>query len=608
MPGPMKNPMPSTDVPVEFTVFDSPLKSAPGCASSIDIMLEKFQEGLFETSEGKEAFHEIRRNETSMLGVLDPLLRVGLAGGSDAYPSVDDMIKTGKRVMIIEPDGTRTNFSDKYFLIDAVDEEGKDIKKPNATVAKLKEMEQNPRQKYKAGRLMAIYLGVFLGDNRQHNLKNVEKAFGGAGPADPESKMNVAIILPSGDVLLPESPEAKKTREDFDKLMKQHTDVLKNIPAESVAPEKKPVFTKQEPVIPPKPKERNIFRRFFCSIGWAKHSQEYNDRKAEWMAKTEEHAQCKAEEEQFRKDSEKYAQDVEARKKAEQAADKLTEQINADPSIRKTLNVMEEVVKPMMQAKANSIKSERANIYSALKKPAALENLNKSEAVVFQAGSVRDMVNLLEQHKSSNELAKAHVPITESMQKAIRREYFNNVSQFINKTNWVKVQAMANKAHEKLQAAEEKNGERMPEDKAKEYMQQYFDAQVSNAHKNQQDSCARAFESIFSMKCNVENVQKVADAVNLENLVRRGLKDIDHEVADASDPNGPENYKLPKVDARNCKDMTVLLMCGIKTLANPEKVRADAVISENTELALYRGGQQPEDPKAEDVGIQEIKL
>ncbi|MBR1773179.1 MAG: hypothetical protein IJ749_04710 [Eubacterium sp.] len=71
-----------------------------------------------------------------------------------------------------------------------------------------------------------------------------------------------------------------------------------------------------------------------------------------------------------------------------------------------------------------------------------------------------------------------------------------------------------------------------------------------------QDNAASKFKEIFGFECTPANVEKVANAINLEDAIEKRMTKV--EMNDSE-------YRLPLITEKNYKDVNLLMMTGIKT-------------------------------------------
>ena len=75
-----------------------------------------------------------------------------------------------------------------------------------------------------------------------------------------------------------------------------------------------------------------------------------------------------------------------------------------------------------------------------------------------------------------------------------------------------------------------------------------------------------AFKHYFGLECNVENIKEVMTQIDFEKSFNDRLKNFDRPNEYDYGTKELKDFKLPEVNKRNYKEMTVLLMAGVKTV------------------------------------------
>ena len=160
-----------------IVAFDSPFEGNMGLSMelneelkllrrNIDIMLETFMSGMDTSEDGLAALKYLNENEAAYEGYK----RLCVNGYINEFPSVDDLMEFGNKIIIVNSDGEMTTFTKKYF-------EG------SKTVEKLMEQEKADSAKDMEegrGSVMATFITVYLVGANNY-LRNYEKVFGDSG-------------------------------------------------------------------------------------------------------------------------------------------------------------------------------------------------------------------------------------------------------------------------------------------------------------------------------------------------------------------------------------------------------------------------------------------
>ena len=228
----------------DVIAFESPLdnellklmNTGKQCQSAMDVMLDTFQQGMEKTNAGYSAMRTLYKNSPSLVNWTTPLKIAGLLGDNPGDPSVDDVIEAGNHIKIVGPDGKTTDFSTKF------------LNNPTVDSFREKEKSLSARDKH-YGNVLLAYMGAFLTEKKDGRFKNLEKGFDGINPLDPGDYQVYLEMPDKSRQILVDSATKNRRDELIDKIE---------------ASEKTMLSYPEEPRIPAPPRERNVFRRFFC--------------------------------------------------------------------------------------------------------------------------------------------------------------------------------------------------------------------------------------------------------------------------------------------------------------------------------------------------------
>ena len=592
----------------ETTVFESPL-DAPKVQegrkdllkNSLDVMLDRWDMGLFETPEGEEAMNylygsdPVTGNNTriSMTETLRPLHKLGLAGGLDAWPSVDDMIETGKRIYVTKPDGTTSTYTDLFFN--------------NATVEKLREKEQTKKGP-SYGSLMAMHLSLFLSESaKRGELKNIEKAFSGLNPGDRRS--TITILPPKGHpIVVDNSPEGAKkdydlNREKIDigmQTIKEKADLLGERTRTLFDDEQKKADIDlklqdlgEEPQVSAKPKEKNLLRRIFCALGGS-HSKDYLKRFKTWQKETEKRDTYRKNKEEWTRESEELDKKVKAAQSEIETLKKKKEELaKAIPTAEKLLDASEytrflqragsavsqaqrlsglqeidreaeEKKRQAEQQKADDALAEeyRKEIYPKLLNAKAVEEIDSSPVAPLSTGMTASLVEVMKKSPgvSGEELLKYKGMDYQLSEALMDRE---EATAYMTAMEKLAAKAAPPKKGAEPESREQKEARKKAVEKYKEMKKKLgdvYDVRIAES--------SRLFSKTFGMEPNPENVEKVMKALRFEKQMKERIETVDVPLNKEG-----KRFELPKIRKSNCGQMTLLLMSGIKTAISEGKIK-----------------------------------
>ena len=602
--------------------FQSPFNSFNADRSApIDAFLGQFRDGIPKNEEGKKLIEEVNANASTMLSPLDDLFRQKLFGGGDALPSVDEVVKHGRRIIIVEPDGAVTNYTDKYLK--------------NPTVEYLRELEKESGGKRTFGRPLLAHLGLFLGGKGDANLKNYDKAFGNLSPAAVDSKSKVFIDMPNGE-LLALTDEASKRAIDREKAIQEAAAQEQRKPKEELEKKTAAVEAKRQeiekarnryerlahPEIPPVPREKNPFRRFFTRLHLAPHSAGYKRDLEKYNEAKRLRAPYESKKKEFEEmlKQEPTLESLEAEQKT--AQDKLDDQIKKDSEILqehqatdayqnaaekkealKTVTDQYRKEKGELTQKIHEAQTGPKAVREKLMKPSAVEKIKSSHAVQFSRGAVGAVLDIIRHRELLDAEMKQNPPRMDEQQRQILKQVKNtrnfkegvfldntpnhDVNKLVTLTDYETASRYASGIEEGYAKKEQEDSEKgaEPKDYASE-KQHAFNRLARDNYNWKVESSKKTFQSIFGLEPTVENVQSVINSVDLDKYVKQGITQIDLEKYD------PARHKLPSVNETNLGDMTFLLMSGIKTASlGPQAAhepKPKVVDPLSQELAAYR--------------------
>ncbi|MBQ6116429.1 MAG: hypothetical protein IJL08_03790 [Oscillospiraceae bacterium] len=624
----------------QFYSFESPFREGnAGDGREWDSFLEQFRDGIPEDKAGPQMFQPLKASAHKMIGPMENLFRQGLFGGMDAFPSVDEVVRDGKRILIVEPDGTVTNYSDKYL-------------KNNPTVAKMRKLEAG-RSTEGYGRVLLGHLGLFLGGKGKADLKNYEKAFGDVTPADPGSG-GVFIDTPDGLLTLADSRTvdyANREKAMMDKAEQEYGKLQEDLDKKTAPLEAKKEELNREreryerlahPDLPPFPRESNPFRRFFTWIRLAPHSAQYNrelDRYNEIKRTRAPYEKKKKDYEEHLKAEQPELDRMEAEQKA--AQEKADQEISRNNQAVETLRTDNEGTfkkvqqmtdltnrvrkyKKQYDAEVRDFLTGEWNLRRKLGIERNMKRVTESEAVQFSKGSVGAMLDIINNRaiidaemkkdmprldaknrqiwERSKKLSENNPNMTIQEEVNIDNTPYNDVNKLLTLTDYATAAKIAWEV-ERVYAKQAEEDERRglpPKDYTAD-KQRSFDKLSAAHYETMVKSSKECFRDIFVLEPTVENVQTAINSLNLDRYVRQGIRQIDGMDYD------PVKHKLPPVNEGNLDDMTLLLMSGIKTAALVPQKGPDIENGKNPNqslLAQYRPGpkepevQQPEEPQA----------
>ena len=591
--------------------IESPLQNIERPADVRDVnrfdeFLGQFKEGIPDTPEGRKLIEDARAIPTDMLPCLDPLLKKGLFGGPDAFPKVEEVIKHGKRIIIVEPDGTKTNYSDKYLN--------------NPTVDLLLKMEKDPEYRTNYGRMLLGHLGLFLGGKGKYQLENYEKEFGKGTPSDPANKPRVFIGMPDGPAaafLDKESTAALEQISGMEKAAEDEQKKLGNQLAEKnkIAEEahrkteekRQDLANTANPELPEKPREKNAFRRFLTSLHLWSHSQKYKEELQNYNRIKEERSvyddkkkqleTLESEEQKLKNDAEAVQNEI---AKSKEQFELQLKQFKESAQYQDCREALEEGIgfaqqyqdeKDEFLRKTFEYQTSAKVLQETLRNPGAVEKIQKSRAGQFSEGSVETLIDIIKNREENDRaLREGEAKLTEEQKNTIRKAKksgyklddqvridnapYQNINKFVTLVDY---QAASKNAYHA-----ERNYKNDPENK-----QRSFDKHTNSDYQAMVKSSKECFEEVFGMKPDVATVQAVIDSVNLNSYVKQGITQIDKKVYD------PEIHTLPKVNDVNVGDMTLLLMSGIKTATmGPQKAPQPVHNEQPSEAAPEHENQQ----------------
>ena len=94
-------------------------------------------------------------------------------------------------------------------------------------------------------------------------------------------------------------------------------------------------------------------------------------------------------------------------------------------------------------------------------------------------------------------------------------------------------------------------------------------------YENKVKGSMEAFKHYFGLECNVENIKKVMTQIDFEKSFNDRLKNFDRPNEYDYGTKELKDFKLPEVNKRNYKEMTVLLMAGVKTAVKKARVKEE---------------------------------
>lgn len=603
--------------------FASPLEeiSTPYDISKVrqyDAFLAQFQKGIPDTPEGRALIEDARNIPTNMLPCLNPLTHQGLFGGLDAFPSVKTVYEHGKRIIIVEPDGTKTNYSEKYL--------------ENPTVKLMLKLESDPISRANYGRMLLGHLALFLGGPGKFDLDNYQQEFGGITPSDPASKAQVLIDVPNGPAMAVTDKDGLVVRDKIESLEKQAAEAQKKLEEKyaeknKLAEEKQAEAEEQQqeldnmpnPELPPAPRERNAFRRFLTSLHLWSHSarykadlQKYNSVKAERQkyAEKKEAVDAVLTEAQSLKTAADAVQGeiTDSKNKFDQemqAFKESAEYKKSGTALESRIAVAQQYQREKEEYLNKSFDhmTSAAVLKEKLQQPSAVEKIKQAHAAQFSPGSVEVLLNIIQNREMIVQIGKeSPVDLTPEQKQTIRsarkKGYqldpnvhydapYENINEFVTLVDYQTASKIAHHAEAKYQN----------DPKTK---QASFNGRANAAYNDMVAASKQAFEDIFGLKPDVETVQAVINSINLDSYVRQGITQIDKVNYD------PALHKLPKVSDVNVGDMTLLLMSGIKTayLGPQESPRPNIVEPVDVQsIAIYKPQAQAEGPAPEEPVI-----
>ena len=590
----------------QFTSYESPFHEGNVNESGDwDPFLESFQNGIVDNEAGRNLIESVRSNSYTMMPPLENLFRQGLFGGRDAFPTVEEVMRDGRRITIVEADGTLTTYTDKYLM-------------NNPTVASLRQMEGDQRGSAGYGRVLLGHLGLFLGGKGKADLKNYEKAFGSQSPADPKSRIGVYIDTPNGMQMVTDKTTLDTVNREKDLLEKAGQEHKKL--EEELAKKTSPVEAKEQELktaaerrdrlyheeLPPFPRERNAFRRFFTRIHLAPHSEQYNKDMEKYNTVKRMRAPYEKRQKEYEEllKKEPTLESLKAEQKA--AQDRLDEKIQADlqaaEAFRNENRFAEEkaewltevsdrvrVIQREDAQQAYEAKTSEETLRHKLEEPGALDKVTSSKAVQFSKGSVGAMLDIINNRaaidaemkkdtpqldernrqiwEKAKRLAKDNPKLTVQEGVEIDNTPYNDINKLVTLTDYLNASKFAQTVESEFkdQAEEDARKGLEPRDYSAD-KRHTFDKLARTHYETMVKSSQKCFQEVFDLEPTVENVQTVIKSVNLDKYVKQGIRQIDGTDYE------PEGHALPPVSEENVGDMTLLLMSGIKTaVMGPQK-------------------------------------
>ena len=622
MPGPENENV--TDVNTfDIISLEPKLKEGASINEKVDYLLEHWDTGLFADEDKGMAVYDAfkasdnpgKMNRVLLTESIDALYNMGLCGGPDYWPTVDDMIETGNCILIARPDGSYTTYTDEFF-------------KDNPTVEKLRELEKTNRGAGPHGLPMAVHLAQFLTEGKKRGvLKNTDKAFHALNPADHDDAF-VSVSIPGRKhVLISPMPKEKlavynETKEKCQTLANVIADTEKKREEKKAAADANDLEfddVKQQltnfgpaPVVPAKPVEKNFFRRFFCRLGF-RHSEDYNRRLREYEDLVRQRGEYEGLQQKIT--------DFTARKNTDTGElEALNTQIDVlQNQFTEAQNKMGEYSK-IAQVFKGFVDAAAARDYAKKIEDAAKEEKKAAESKeagrelagkLLQRDNVAKIIN-----SDVPELVKGSViPTIELMNHTVNGRHLNlnnsvhlsQISGGINRLSEVLMDTQSastynnglNKLRLKAHAKDLDKAERQTAyanyTKAKENLFNEYNARVRNSK--------ALFKEVFGVDANVINVQKVIDGSDFKNRLKQYAAD-DANVTTAAVP------QIPQVTEENLGAMTLLLMGGLKTVSKELQARAGGQIASDKVRVLdpEEGKKRLKEQQEKEEQVREFKM
>ena len=535
-----------TNVTYVDSVFDSDIarRNEAEMTRHLDNLLKTFSSGMSNSPEGQTALEFFGNGQISGYWagyiVSDSLKRIGL---SSEAPSVADVIELGNRLIVMGDDGKPTTFSAKYFN--------------NDTVKALYDQEQSEKGPRNKGAVLAAFMGAYLAESENPDIENYKTAFGDKGidkcPAYIVSKDGNTVTPILGKDVVREyanmvenhldndlrdklTSDMEKAKEEYTKAVDEHAaahDDYRKAAADFDAKYPEP------PVVPPAPREKNAFRRFFAAIKFVKHSDEYNAAMKEYRSKSALKRQYDVDLKELQTKLELTDSKGKTLKKASldqeysiakfnDGIEDMNDRFQKNESVRMVSSTFDALPEIKLFAKHSHEENVRNKIINCFNDKEKIEEFALSNAMSFgEEGGMEAMVDLIKLKRKNNIL------------KLVGDVMTSNAPDMVADT----IEA-ANKIQFK-----NRNKKR-----------EYVETQLYRKYKANVQSSKLKFQTIFGMPPTPDNLQKVADTLGLDEQVAK-------RITTNADSEKPDRFKLPEINKYNADDMCHLIMMGVKTVA-----------------------------------------
>ncbi len=554
----------------------------------MDNMLKAFQTQNFDTEEAKEAeefFTNGKIGNTYVRYRVDSSLNRGGISADDMY-NVAGAMRVGRNIIVAGSNKKSSTFSDTYFS--------------NDKVTKLAQEEGEGKTVRNRGALLAAFLCVFLSEANNPNLTNYQKTFYGNTPdktpvyvARDNGTVSAYVDQKSKDAFNDELKEYVGIEESLKEKNKAFDDSTKTYQA---ATEEFVAKFAEVPVIPEKPREKNGFRRFFNRMKLAGHSKDYKAQKAAYeqaVALKQEYDRELEKLDQLKKGVENKSDEVdEVRQKINKYVEDYAKNNKISSLDQKTgyvWNALQNVSRVEVHAQKEKEKHIRQQLQISLSAPDRLAYLKMGDGIHIKKGGLSQMMSLINLSKGPSEIG-TNMRVNPRRLALVTEMLSYNAQDLIGDISKKAMQGSGKMERKKMNAK----------------MMAYL------SYQREQYSNLNTFQKMFNMPATPENVQRVADIIGLDKLVKDRLINVDKV-----ERYDEKTMGLPKVTKDNYADITSLMVFSLRTAVKEghlqvndknvdyewvnsdrgSKNRKESKKTDINALVRYERGKQPETKK-----------